>query len=310
MKKISVVLPCHNEESNLPVLIPEIIKNIPRRYSYEIICVDDGSTDNTRSAITLLSRRNKKIKGIVFYKNFGHQEALRAGIERSTGDAIITMDADFQQPPKVIADFIKYWQTGSDLVIAKKSEDKNQSLFMKIQRILGYKIWKGVTHGLIPPGVSDFRLMSKKVKDYVLGSKETEIFLRGVVSLAAKNIKIISYKVGKRKYGRSSYTMKMFVDMFAKGFISFSTMPLRIATFSGLFLLLTITVFVIIDILTAVSTGRRIIEGYKTLAILVIGINGILMLYLGILGEYVGTIFKEVKKRPTYHIEALINIKK
>jgi len=308
MIKISVVLPCRNESENLPSLIPEIIRNIPSKFAYEIICIDDGSTDGTGEVIKILAKKNKNIKGIIFYKNFGHQQSLRAGIEKSSGDAIIMMDADFQHPPGKIREFIKLWEKGFDLVQARKVKDQTSSLIMKIQRLFGYRIWKFVTNDTISPGISDFRLVSKEIREHIISSHENELFLRGLVGLVANNSIIIDYVVGKRKYGKSSYTLKMFLDMFINGFISFSVTPLRFATVLGLIIFLGVGAFIIIDIVRALITGEKIVKGYITLSMLTLGVNSILMIYLGILGEYIGVIFKEVKKRPHFIIKDTINL--
>lgn len=308
MTKISIVLPCRNESENLPLLIPEIIKNIPREFAYEIICIDDGSTDGTGEVIKILARKNKNIKGIIFYKNFGHQQALRAGIEKSSGDAIIMMDADFQHPPEKIKEFVKLWERGFDLIQARKVKDQTSSLIMKIQRLFGYRIWKFITNDTISPGISDFRLVSKEIRDHLLSSQENEIFLRGIVSLVANNPITISYIVGKRKYGKSSYTLKMFLDMFINGFISFSVTPLRFATVLGIVSFLGVGILIAVDIIRALATGKRIVEGYISLSFLTLVVNSILMIYLGILGEYIGVIFKEVKKRPHFIVKDTINL--
>ncbi len=308
MKKISVVLPCFNESENLPLLVPEIVKNIPKSYDYEIICIDDGSTDSTKDVIMAMASQNKKIKGLSFYKRSGHQAALVAGIKYAKGEAVITMDSDFQHPPKLIPKFIKLWEDGFDLVNAKKQQDKSQSIFLKIERKIGYFIWSKITDNLIPPGVSDFRLMSHKVAAYVTRSKEKEIFLRGLVTLAAKNKTEIPYKVGQRKFGKSSYTLKMFANMFINGFISFSTKPIRIASLMGLAIAFITGTFLIYDLAYAILTGRKIIQGYVSIVFLMLILNGFIIFYMGILGEYMGVIFKEVKKRPHYLINKKINL--
>src|SRR5258708_21592540 len=139
---ISVVLPCHNEEENLPTLIPSILKNIPKKYAVEIICVDDGSKDNTSIVIKAIASKNKNVKGILLHRNFGHQMALLAGIKKSSGKAIITMDADFQHPPFLLPKVIFYWEKGYDLIqLVKKTKKKNNSS-TEFARKIGYKIWQ------------------------------------------------------------------------------------------------------------------------------------------------------------------------
>lgn len=300
-KKISVILPCRNEEKNLPLLVPKIIENIPRKYSYEIICVDDGSQDKTSQEIAKLSKRNKNVKGIIFYKNFGHQTALLAGIINCRSDAIIMMDSDFQHPPDQISKMINKWEKGYDLVQMQKSSSR-------IHFNLGYKVWEFISAGTIVPGASDFRLVDKKIIEYIVSSQESEIFLRGLVKRAAANPIIISYKVGIRKYGKSSYTFKMFLNMFINGLISFSTLPLRVAWVTGILIALVAGFGLTLDIIISLINHQRIIRGYSTLVFLLLALNGFVIFYIGILGEYLGVVFKEIKKRPKYLIREKINI--
>src|SRR3989344_7283408 len=248
MKTISVVLPCLNEAQNLPLLIPQIIKSIPKKYNYEIILVNDGSSDNTTTMIELLARKNKNIKGIIFYKRFGHQPALKAGIENATGSAVITMDSDFQHPPSLIPKLIKLWEKGYDLVSAQKTEDHSSGKLMRFGRKIGYFIWQKVSGGLLIPGVSDFRIMSREISLYLKENPEKEIFIRGLTQLVAKNPTSIKYKVGKRKFGKTSYTLSLATNLFINGFISFSTFPLRSAWVLGIIFFLIIGIYLIFDI--------------------------------------------------------------
>lgn len=309
MKKISVILPCHNECKNLPLLIPEIIKNIPKKYDYEIICVDDGSSDTTALTIDKLALKNKKTKGIIFHKNFGHQNALMAGIRASSGDAVIMMDADFQHPPELINKFISLWEKGHDLVSGRKNKDNNPSPLMKIIRKMGYMFWKRITHGILVPGISDFRLISREIAEYFTELKEKEFFLRGLAKFAAKNPTELFYDVGKRRHGKSSYNTRMFINMFLNGFVSFSDTPIRIAWIVGILTFFGASIFLIVDLISSVLGDKHIIQGYTTTVIILIMFNGLIFLYLGILGEYIGIIFKEVKRRPDYLIERKINLK-
>jgi glycosyltransferase involved in cell wall biosynthesis len=302
-KLISIILPCHNEEKNIAPIVSELKKTVPKRYKFEIILIDDGSTDHTRREIFKIGKRDKKVRGVIFYKNFGHQSALMAGIKLSRGQAIIMMDADFQHPPKNIPNMIALWEKGYDMVQMQKDSVAKTST-----RNLGYKVWEWISAGTIIPGASDFRLIDRQIVDYIKSSQENELFLRGLVKQAAVNPILVSYKVAKRKFGKSSYTLKMFLDMFINGFISFSTFPLRTAGLIGI-LIATITgTALIVDLVDAIIHHERIVKGYTTLAFLTLILNGFVILYIGILGEYLGVIFREVKKRPNYLIREKINI--
>jgi dolichol-phosphate mannosyltransferase len=305
-KLISIVLPALNEAGNIEELLPLIEKNIPAKYSYEIIVVDDGSKDKTFTVVSALAHKNPKIKGISLYRRFGHQAALLAGIANAKGEAIITMDSDFQHPPEKLALMLKLWEEGNDLVQMKKRQ-KEKGLFEPIRRV-GYFIWSKASDGVLVPGASDFRLMDRHIAEFILQSSETEVFLRGVVQLAAKNPTSIEYEVQKRKHGSSSYTFNMFWNMFINGFISYSTKPIRLVSYVGLLISLIGAFFLISDGLYSFFSDEKIIEGWLTTVFLVLIMNGFIIFYLGILGEYLGVIFKEVKKRPKYIIEKTVNI--
>lgn len=309
MKKIiSIVLPCLNEENNIPLLISQIIHHIPIKYAYEIIVVDDGSTDNSKLILQKLAQKNKNIKCIFLYKRSGHQKVLQIGISFSKGDAIIMMDSDFQHPPELIQKFIEKWEQGYDLVNGKKIDNRNISIFRRIQDKLGYYIWSKISSGVITPGVSDFRLISKEIAEFINSSKEDSIFIRGMVNLASKNTTYVTYKAEKRRYGKSSYSFSDLIELFINGFISFSPKPLRVAFVVGIITFTIAGLFLAIDLTYALIIKKKIIEGWLTLVYLTFLVNSMLLIYLGVLGEYVGVIFREVKKRPSYIIDKTINI--
>ena len=308
MKKISVVIPTFNESENIALLTPAIIKNIPKKYNYEIIYVDDNSPDGTFETIKILGRKNKNIKGICMYRRFGLQPSFIAGIQQAQGDAIITMDADFQHPPELIPELISLWEKGHDLVRPKKQEDQSFNPVFRSVRQMAYRVWENISDGTLISGVSDFSLMDRKVREFIISSGETEMFLRGLVSMAANNPILIPYKVGKRKYGKSSFNINKLFNIFILGFISYSPKPLRLASLFGFTLGILTTIFLLIDFTYAIGFGIKIIPGYATIVLLVLILNGFTIFYLGIIGEYIGVIFKEVKNRPHYIIRKSVNL--
>lgn len=305
MKSVSIITPCHNEGKNISPLVKEIKENIPRKYSFEIILVDDGSSDDTESSIEKECNKDKRVRGIILHRNFGHQMALLAGIKAATGDAIVMMDADFQHPPKLIPLMLNEWEKKHDLV--RMIKRKSDSGFI---RKLGYNLWQWISRGMVFAGSSDFRLIDRKIGIFLAKSTERVIFLRGLVSSIARNPVNLTYQVGKRKFGSSSYSYKMFFNLFVNGIISFSTFPLRIASITGLIMTTGATFFLGGDIIFALITHTHIVKGYTTLVLLTIMLNGFVIFYLGIVGEYIGVIFREVKRRPKYIIERTLNIKK
>ncbi|MDO8619145.1 MAG: glycosyltransferase family 2 protein [Candidatus Daviesbacteria bacterium] len=308
MKKISVVIPTFNESKNIPTLVPAIVKNIPKKYDYEIIFVDDNSPDGTFEVIRKIGQTNKRVKGICMYRRFGLQPSFLAGIKRASGDAIVTMDADFQHPPEMLPQMIALWEKGYDLVQPQKQEDKSFNPLLRSMRQFAYHAWENISDGTLIPGVSDFRLMDHKVAEFIISSGETETFLRGLVNMGANNPLLIPYKVGKRKFGKSSFNVMQLLNIFIVGFISFSPKPLRLASFFGLLIAVSTSIFLIIDILNAITTGKTIIPGWETIVFLLLTLNGFVIFYLGILGEYIGIIFKEVKRRPPYIVGKEVNL--
>ncbi len=308
IERISVVLPCLNEEKNISFIIPEIIRQIPKNFNFEIICVDDGSRDQTPVIIKKLAKKDRRIKGLILRKRFGQQMALRAGINESTGDAVIAMDADFQHPSAMIPKMIEHWQKGNDLILGQKKLNLRDRKIRGVVKQIGYLLWEWVSDGILTPGVSEFMLMDRKIVTYIKKAKEHESFLRGLASLAAVNPRTIPYKVGKRRFGSSGYTLPLIYNLFVNGIVSFSTKPLRVTTLLGLLVFLSSLVFLISDLVAAIVFKKEIVAGYLTIVFLMALLNGFIIFYLGILGEYIGVIFREVKKRPKYIIGQKINL--
>lgn len=301
-QKISFVLPVFNEEKNISLLIPEIKSHINPIYDYEFILVDDGSSDSSWEEIQKLSLQEKNIKGISFYRNFGHQNALRAGLMHCTGNVIITLDADFQHPPKLIPQMLELWQAGHDLVVAKKSHDTSSPLLLKIIRNFGYKLYQILGDGKVIPGVSDFRLMDRAILDYLLKCEEFNFIIRGLVMIPAKKPFFIDYEVEKRKFGKSGYSFRKLFNLFTQNITSFSTMPLRLGTFLSFIMVVLSLLYLIFILFAKFVLNLYVLPGWTALMSVVLLLFGSMMLYLGIISEYLITIFNETKKRPSYVI--------
>ena len=214
MKKVSIIIPTFNESKNISLIVPAITKNIPKKFDYEIIFVDDNSPDGTFQEIANIGAKNKKVKGICMYRRFGLQPSFLAGIKKASGDVIITMDADFQHPPEMIPKLISLWEKGYDLVQPQKKEDNSFNPILRFIRQIAYKAWGNISNGTLIPGVSEFRLMDKKVAEFITLSGETETFLRGLVNMGANKPLLIPYKVGKRKFGKSKINLKILLNIF------------------------------------------------------------------------------------------------
>lgn len=306
-KLISIVIPTLNERGNVPLLVPRLAKNIGKDYDYEIIFVDDNSPDETFETIEKLAEKNHRIKGISMHKRAGLQPSLLAGIQRAKGEVIINMDADLQHPPELLPKMISLWEAGHDLIEPVKEFEDGSGYIKKLLRVVGYKVWDYLSQGILTQNVSEFRLFDRKIADYLLNSTETEKYIRGLVQLAASNPKRIPYKVGKRQFGKTSFSYAGLLEIFLKGSVSFSTKPLRFGLLIGAILtpvVLLIFFLKILNLLTNFPFLAEISPGTLLLALLV-SFN---ILYLGIISEYIGVVFKETKDRPAFIIGKTVNL--
>lgn len=306
-KLISVVIPTLNERENIPILVPRIIKSIGKKYDYEIIFVDDNSPDGTFAVIEKLAKKNHRIKGICMYKRAGVQPSFVAGIQRAKGEAIINMDADLQHPPELLPKMISLWEAGHDLVEPVKDSQDRSDWIKRLLRTAGYKTWKYLSHGLLSQNVSEFRLIDRKITDYLSNVNESEKYVRGLVRLAANNPKKIPYKVGKRQFGKTSFSYLGLLEIFLKGSISFSTKPLRFGLLVGAVLTPTILLTILLKI-TSLLINFNFLPGLPLSILFLTLLVSFNIFYLGIVSEYIGVVFKETKGRPTFKIGKTINL--
>ena len=308
MKKISIIVPCFNEKENLPYLnqkLQEVFSNQPKeKYSFRIVFVNDGSTDDTILEIKELRKQFSNIDYLSFSRNFGHQQAIKAGIDCVNADAIITMDADLQHPPKLIPELIKNWEKGYEIVNSKRFDSKNQSFMKKLTSKSFYALLNKLSYVKIEPGTADFRLLDKKVIEQLRNLNEQNLFFRGVIPWLGFSQHTIDYYPDERKYGKTKYTAKKMISLAIIGITSFSIKPLRISIFVGLFLSVVAIFYMLYALYIGFFTDKAI-EGWTSVIVSVLFIGGLQLLMLGILGEYIGKIFIENKKRPNYIIDQI-----
>ncbi len=297
--KISVVVPAFNEEVNIPVLGHELEKILTAYPDYEVIFVDDGSTDKTLDALKKLHDRNPKINYLSFSRNFGHQYALKAGLDHATGDCVISMDADMQHPPHLLPVLIKNWQNGYDVVYTLRQDNAETGWFKRKTSALFYRLLRFVTGLKTPQGAADFRLLDRKVVDALRSAPEKVLFLRGFISwLGFKQIGI-PYQPAPRFAGTSHYTLRKMFSLATTGITSFSVQPLRLATWLGLLVAGLGVLFGFYTLYTRLFTSVAI-TGWASLMIVVLILGGTQLFIMGIFGEYLGTVFIESKRRPSY----------
>lgn len=297
--KVSVIIPVYNEEGCISLLAEKVIEILSNYSDYEIIFVDDGSSDRTLFIIKELHVENTKIQYLSLSRNFGHQNALRAGIDYATGDCVISLDGDFQHPPELIPDMINKWQEGYDIVYTIRKDTVKISLFKKITSQLFYKILNIFSDINIEQGAADFRLIDKKVAAGFNKIRENEIFFRGMVKwLGFKQIGI-EYVPNERLWGKSKYSLKKMVALAFSGITSFSVKPLRISLFIGTSIAFLSILYGIYALYIKVFTNKSI-EGWTSVFFMVTLIGGVQLIMIGVLGEYIGKLFIESKKRPNY----------
>ena len=306
MKKISIVIPAHNEEDNV-ALIHQRIKDVfatLENYRFEIIFVNDGSRDLTQQKLEELANQFETVKFIEFSRNFGHQPAVKAGLDLANGNAVISMDADLQHPPELIPDLIKKWEDGFDIVYTIRTYPKQISAFKRKTSSLYYKFLAGISDvNLREGGGSDFRLLDSSVVDVVRNMNEADIFLRGLSNWMGFKQTGIRFTAGERTFGESSYDLKKMMKFAFTGITAFSVKPLYLAAYLGfIFSIVAIFGYAIYVIHSFVTQTE--ISGWASLIMTVVFFGGLQLIIMGIIGIYLGKIFKQVKERPNYIIRS------
>ena len=305
MKKISIVIPAYNEEGNL-MPVYQRIKSVFEKmqgYSFEIIFVNDGSRDNTQSRLEEMALDFPEIKYIEFSRNFGHQPAVKAGMDYADGNAIISMDGDLQHPPELIPQMVQKWEQGYNIVYTIRSYPKEISYFKRKTSDLFYQFLSQISDvDLTNGGGSDFRLIDASVAQVMKNLKEDDLFLRGLTSWMGFKQTGIEFVAGERFSGQSSYDLKKMLKIAFTGITSFSVKPLYLATYLG-FIFSSLSLLYIPYVLYAFLTKTEI-SGWASLIMTIVFFGGVQLIILGILGIYLGKIFKQVKGRPNYIIRS------
>jgi polyisoprenyl-phosphate glycosyltransferase len=303
--KLSVIIPAYNEEGNVNIIYHRIKDVLDTgNVDYEIIFVNDGSIDKTKKNILDLIENDRKIKLISFTRNFGHQLALTAGYNHCTGDAAITMDCDLQHPPEMIPELIKKWEEGYEIVNTVRYDKNQKSAFKKYTSKYYYKFFSWITGVPIEEGSADYRLVDKKVISEIKRLSESEIFLRGMFYWFGFKSVSIPYTPNERYSGTTKYNLRKMVHFAINGITSFSVMPLKIVTFMGFFVSGLAILYMIYSMYSWIFL-KDVISGWTSLTLSVLFLGGVQLISIGILGEYLGKIFIETKKRPRYVIDEI-----
>lgn len=307
MEKISIVVPCYNEEKNINNFYEEMIKTLEKvkeNYSYEIIFVNDGSNDQTEIEVKKVRKTDKNIILISFSRNFGKEAAIYAGLNNATGDLVALIDADLQHPPVTILEMIKGINEGYDVVATKRKNRKGEPVIKSVFSKLFYKMMRMFIP--IEKNVQDFRLMKKEVVDAILSLKEYNRFSKGIFTWVGFNIKYIEIENIERKAGKTKWSFKKLFNYAIEGITSFTTAPLKASTLMGFCISIIAIISTIVIILQTLIYGKDV-PGYASIITAILFMGGVQLISIGILSEYISKMYLEIKKRPKYIIKEKID---
>ncbi len=300
---LSVVVPIHNEQESLLALIDRltiVLDGLDE--TAEVVLVDDGSTDNSPLQLALLAERDPRLKVLTLARNFGHQLAITAGLDRARGDVVVVMDGDLQDPPEVIPELVQRWRDGYDVVYAVRRRREGEPLLRRFRAALYYRLFRVFADVDAPVDVGDFRALDRRVLNVLLGMRERNRYLRGMVTWVGFRQTGVEYTREERFAGTSKYSFRKLLELGMNGFFSFSDAPLRIALGLGFGLSL-LSILGAIAAIGIKIAGLFPIPGTATIVVLSAFLGGMQLLILGILGLYIGRIYDEVKGRPLYVVE-------
>lgn len=306
MGKISVIVPCYNEEQALPLFYEELMKNVrefPEDVTFEMVFVNDGSNDKTLDVIKKLVRKDDRIKYISFSRNFGKEAAIYAGLENATGDYITLMDADLQDPPSLLLEMYKaVKEEGYDAVGTRRKDRKGEPIIRSFFARMFYRLINKMTPFEMVDGARDFIFITRQVANSIISIKEYNRYSKGLFSFVGYKVKWLEYKNVERVAGKTKWSFFKLMKYALEGITAFSTTPLIISSFLGLFFCLVAFIMIIFIIVRTLMNGDPT-SGWPSLVCIIFFVSGIQLFSLGIIGQYLSKTYLEVKKRPIYIIK-------
>ena len=303
MKKISIVVPCYNEEESLPLFyeaVDKITDKMKKKAEFEFVFVNDGSRDKTLEILRDLAKKDKRVRYISFSRNFGKEAGMFAGLENATGDYVTTMDADLQDPPELLEEMFDTLESGEYDCCATKSTSRNgYSFFRKLFTGWFYKIIGKLSKTEMVPGARDFRLMTRKMVDAVISMKEYNRYSKGLFSFVGFRTKWIEFENQERVAGTTKWNFWKLFTYAIDGIVGFSTQPLLIAAFLGVLFCLIAFIMIVVIIVKTLAFGDPV-SGWPSLACIIFLVGGVNLFCTGIIGEYLAKVYLEVKNRPIY----------
>lgn len=300
---ISIVVPVYNEQPNIEKFYEEATKALQTlEADYEIIFVDDGSKDATPLILSRLTQDDTHVRAFILARNFGHQLALTCGMDHALGDAVITMDGDLQHPPAMIPELVQKWQEGSDVVQTIREATDDAGFFKRMTSKWYYKLLNTVSPVHIVPGGSDFRLLDRRALETFKQFREHDRFIRGIIGDIGYNQSFIHFVAPKRFAGKSKFSMRKMLHFALDGIMAYSKIPLRFSFYLGMISGI-LSILLIIHALYC-SIVDEAVPGWTTMMIVACFFGGLQLIFIGVIGEYIGRIFEEVKHRPLYWVRA------
>ena len=304
--KLSVVAPCYNEEKVLPDFVARVTA-VCRSLgcAYEVVLVNDGSRDATHAVALRLAQADAHIRVVNFLRNFGHQAAVTAGLDHADCDVVVLIDSDLQDPPEVIAEMFAKWQAGADVVYGQRRTRAGESTFKLLTAAGFYRVLRAMTKSNIPPDTGDFRLMDRRVVEVLNTMRERHRFIRGMVSWVGGKQEPVLYDRHPRHAGSTKYPVARMISFALDAITSFSVLPLRLLSYSALFVLGVTLIMSIVVFVVKISHPNYFIPGYASIMLTMMFFGGINLLGFGIIGEYIGRMYESVKGRPLYIVEGV-----
>lgn len=304
MKKITILIPAYNEEDvllQLHVRLEQVLTNLAN-YDLEILFVNDGSRDRTLDIIKDLQKKDRRISYIDLSRNYGKEIAMIAGLDYATGDAVVIIDADLQDPPELIPEMVKYWEAGYDDVFAKRNSRHGETWLKKSTANVFYKMLQKFSKIPIQENTGDFRLLDRRCVNALKQLRETQRYTKGMFDWIGYNKKEILFDRDPRAAGQTKWNYLKLLDLAIEGITSFTTVPLRFSSLLGTIISLFAFCYMLLIIFKTVVYGEAV-QGYPSLMVIILFLGGIQLLSLGIIGEYIGRIFNETKRRPLYFVD-------
>ena len=306
MKTVTLLIPCYNEEESIPFMRDALLQlmNDNTRYQWEVLFINDGSRDRTLSLLEHIHQQDKRFCYVSLSRNFGKEAAMLAGFDHARGDAVIIMDADLQHPPQVIPQMLAAWEEGYDDVYGKRLSRGRESWLRRKLSMSYYRLLQRMAHVDILPNVGDFRLLDRRCIEVLKQLRETERYTKGLYCWIGFNKKEVPFETQDRVAGKSTWSYRQLIGLAIDGIMSFTTAPLRISAILGIVVSIIAFIYMCVVLAKTLFWGEPV-AGYPTIVVLVLFLGGVQLISLGIVGEYLGKTFMEVKNRPVYVVDKL-----